>query len=171
MTWIFHDGPSGPASLSRRDIEVRFPLSNRAMLTLTHDKVLMEKLEKSGDRKSPRILSRLPEVRLAQMSDATVENVNRTNAYHSTHWAFSGSEQSWISAVMSQPSKRIRTWLEEGPEGFRLSKTYHSWATYSGTPLPTRRNLGSTSTMRFTATFRPGQALLTHGSPAIRRRT
>ena len=113
VTWIFHDGSSGHASLSRRDIEVRFPLSNRAMLALTHDKAFMDKLEKSSERESQRILSRLPEVRLEQMSDVTVENVNRTNAYHATRWAFSVSEQSWVSAVMAQPSKRIRTWLKD----------------------------------------------------------
>jgi Protein of unknown function (DUF4238) len=123
VIWLFHGGPSGHASLSRCDVEVRFPLSRKAMLSLTHDAALMEKLEKATKKERQRALHRLPEIRLARMADATIESVNRTHAFHAIRWAFSGIESTWISTVLSQPSKHIRTWLEEGPEGFRRGNT------------------------------------------------
>jgi hypothetical protein len=81
-----HSGVPLGYGVQRRDIEVRFPLSRRAFLTLTHDLKLIEILEKADRRKRDRLLAATPEVQVRSVSKAQVRAFNRGHVRHAHRW-------------------------------------------------------------------------------------
>jgi hypothetical protein len=90
--------------INRTDVEVRFPLSRKALLTLTHDLKLVELLERASDSKRSRLLKALPEIRIKPTVDSQVAALNRAHARHSHRWLFASNELDWAPAVLSEAS-------------------------------------------------------------------
>jgi hypothetical protein len=103
---VFHDVEAAAlgAGINRRDVEVRFPLSCKALLTLTHDHWLMDKLEHVGDAERRRLLNLLPEVEKKHAKDLEVTSLNKAHARHAHRWVFAPQEIDWIPNVLDQPS-------------------------------------------------------------------
>jgi uncharacterized protein DUF4238 len=87
--------------INRTDIEVRFPLSRRAFLTLTHDMRLNEILERANSAGQSRLLRRLPEIRVRNFKDAEVVMINRAHARHARRWLFAPSQIDWAVEVLA----------------------------------------------------------------------
>jgi hypothetical protein len=84
---IFTKSQSGFAALFREDVEVRFPLSRKAMLVLTHDIPQMENIARIARRKpseAKRKFWMLPEIRLESWNDDEVADANVAHASHCT---------------------------------------------------------------------------------------
>jgi hypothetical protein len=101
---VFHDAEPLGAGLNRRDVEVRFPLSRKAFLTLTHDTALIEKLTHASGAKKSRQLEALPEVRIKRVSDSEVSALNKGHARHAHLWLFAPAELNWVKDVLSAAS-------------------------------------------------------------------
>ena len=61
---VFHNPAPLGTGVNRSDVEIRFPLSRKAFLTLTHDARLMELLGRTSGAKRSRLLRALPEIRI-----------------------------------------------------------------------------------------------------------
>lgn len=90
--------------INRSDVEIRFPLSRRAFLVLTHDAKLMELLERASGAKRSRLLKALPEIRIKPTVDSEVTAFNRAHARHSHRWLFASKEVGWAQGVLSEAS-------------------------------------------------------------------
>ena len=90
--------------INRKDVEIRFPLSRKAFLTLTHDVKLMELLERASSSERSRLLKALPEIRIKPAIDSEVTALNRAHARHSHHWLFTSKEVTWAPGVLSAAS-------------------------------------------------------------------
>ena len=117
---LFNSGKGGFAGLLRPDVEVRFPLSRSAMLSLTHDVTLIERALRCSDKERIRLLSRLPEVRIARSVGEDVDRANRVQAYHSSVLILSGRHLPWASPIMKEPSKNVQMWVRQEAGGYRL---------------------------------------------------
>jgi hypothetical protein len=101
---VFHSSAPLGTGIDRRDIEIRFPLSRTALLTLTHDLHLVEALMRASSSKRSRLLGRLPEVRVQHVSDAEVTAFNKGNARHAHRWMFAPGEINWAPVILSGAS-------------------------------------------------------------------
>jgi hypothetical protein len=101
---VFHGGAPIGTGINRKDVELRFPLSSKAFLTLTHDAKLMELLEHASGSQRSRLLEVLPEIRIKHVVDSEVAALNRAHARHSHRWLFASNELEWASAVLSGAS-------------------------------------------------------------------
>ncbi len=100
---VFPGGPSVGAGLDRPNVEVRFPLSRRAFLILTHDVAFAEKLIKATAGQRERLLAALPEVRVRQVSDDEVIALNKGQARHAHRWIYTTAEVGWAASLLAQP--------------------------------------------------------------------
>ena len=107
---VFHNTAAAPlgAGINRRDIEIRFPLSHKAFLTLTHDEWLINKLERAQGSTRRRLLDALPEVRIKRATESEVTAFNKAHARHAHRWMFAPREVGWAASVLSQPSAAPR---------------------------------------------------------------
>jgi Protein of unknown function (DUF4238) len=101
---VFYSSEPLGTGMNRRDIEVRFPLSRRAFLTLTHDLPFVETLMRLSENKRSRLLDRIPEVRVQQATDAQVMFFNKGHARHALRWLFSADNVDWAADILSQVS-------------------------------------------------------------------
>lgn len=103
---VFHNVESAPlgAGINQRDIEVRFPLSCKAFLALTHDHWLINKLERVGDAARRRLLAVLPEIRREYPTNAEATALNKAHARHAHRWVFAPQEVDWIPNLLAQPT-------------------------------------------------------------------
>ena len=90
--------------LNRNDVEVRFPVSNRAFLTITHDLKFAEQLIGATAAKRARLLNRLPEVQIRYISDAQVVAFNRGHVRHARMWIFSSEQSEWVPELLKERS-------------------------------------------------------------------
>jgi len=90
--------------MQRPDIEVRFPLSRRAFLTLTHDMKLAGKIRNADERTRKRLLAATPEIKIRYVSSAQVRAFNRGHVRHAHRWIFASGELDWASELLAQPS-------------------------------------------------------------------
>lgn len=100
---VFYGTKSGGTGLNRTDVEVRFPVSASAFMTITHDVPRAHALMKATDRKRSKVLDKLPEVRMRHLTDAKVRFFNRGQVRHAHYWVFSGSECPWIQDLLNEP--------------------------------------------------------------------
>lgn len=101
---VFTDGAALGYGIQRRDIEVRFPLSGGAFLTLTHDLKLIEILQKADQRKRKRLLAATPEVQVRSASKDQIRAFNRGQVRHAHRWIFASKELDWAAELLAQPS-------------------------------------------------------------------
>jgi Protein of unknown function (DUF4238) len=101
---VFTGGDPLGYGVQRQDIEIRFPLSRRAFLTLTHDLKLIEIIEKADQRKRERLLAATPEVQVRSASNAEVRAFNRGHVRHAHRWIFAAHELDWAAELLAQPS-------------------------------------------------------------------
>lgn len=92
------------AGINRKDVEIRFPISSNAFLTITHDLKLTEQLMHAAEAKREKLLNRLPEVRVRYISDAEVLAFNRGHVRHARMWVFSSQESEWIPELLKERS-------------------------------------------------------------------
>lgn len=92
------------AGINRKDVEIRFPLSGTAFLTITHDIKLTEQLTRATEAQREKLLKRLPEVRIRHISDAEVLAFNRGHVRHARMWVFSSQELAWIPELLKEQS-------------------------------------------------------------------
>jgi len=90
--------------INRSDVEIRFPLSSKAFLTITHDPTLTEQLARANESRRKKLLDRLPEVRVRHISDAEILALNRGHVRHARMWAFSSQESNWIGELLKERS-------------------------------------------------------------------
>jgi hypothetical protein len=90
--------------LNRNDVEVRFPVSNSAFLTITHDLKFVEQLIGATAAKRARLLNRLPEVQIRYISDAQVLAFNKGHVRHSRMWIFSSEKSEWVPELLKERS-------------------------------------------------------------------
>lgn len=90
------------AGLNRNDVEIRFPVSSGAFLTVTHDLKFTEQLIKATEAKRAKLLNRLPEVQSRCISDPEVVAFNRGQVRHARMWAFSPDESEWIPELLKE---------------------------------------------------------------------
>lgn len=88
------------AGINRNDVEIRFPLSSKAFLTITHDLKFEEQLMRATGTKREKMLNRLPEVRIRHIHDAEVMAFNRGHVRHARMWVFSPRESQWIPELL-----------------------------------------------------------------------
>ena len=98
---IYIASNKGYAGLMRADVEVRFPLSRNALLTLTHERGFSES------------------IKISNWTDQDVAKANRTHAAHATTLLLSGQDLSWAAETMKGPSRNVRTWVEPEGKGYR----------------------------------------------------
>jgi hypothetical protein len=99
---VFYDSAPLGAGVNRTDVEIRFPLSRKAFLTLTHDLKFVAELERASGTRRSRLLERLPEVRVSHIRGPEVTAFNRAHVRHAHLWAFAPNDQEWIADVLSQ---------------------------------------------------------------------
>lgn len=116
---IFTKSQSGFAALFREDVEVRFPLSRKAMLVLTHDLRLMEIISRCKPSEGRRKFWALPEIRLETWDDDQVAKANRAHAAHCTALLIGGQDLEWSKQIMKESSKNVRMWIEREGSGYR----------------------------------------------------
>jgi len=90
--------------MQRPDIEVGFPLSRRAFLTLTHDMKLVERIRNADERTRERLLAATPEIKIRYASNAQVRAFNRGHVRHAHRWIFASRELDWAPELLAQPS-------------------------------------------------------------------
>lgn len=90
--------------LNRNDVEIRFPVSNSAFLTITHDLKFVEQLTRASEAKRAKLLERVPEVQIRYISDAQVVAFNKGHVRHSRMWIFSSEESEWIPKLLRERS-------------------------------------------------------------------
>jgi hypothetical protein len=90
--------------LNRNDVEVRFPVSNSAFLTITHDLKFAEQLIGATAAKRARLLNRLPEVQIRYISDAQVVAFNNGHVRHARMWIFSSEKSEWVPELLKERS-------------------------------------------------------------------
>jgi len=90
--------------LNRNDVEVRFPVSNSAFLTITHDLKFAEQLIGATAAKRARLLNRLPEVQIRYISDAQVVAFNKGHVRHARMWIFSSEKSEWVPELLKERS-------------------------------------------------------------------
>jgi len=120
---IFTKSQSGSAALFREDVEVRFPLSRKAMLVLTHDMPQMENVARIALRKpseAKRKFWMLPEIRLETWDDDEVAKANRAQAAHCTALLIGGQALEWSVPIMKESTKNVRMWIEREGSDFRM---------------------------------------------------
>lgn len=101
---IFHNSEPLGTGINRKDIEIRFPLSRKALLALTHDPHLVEALMRASSAERNRLLDRLPEVRVQRAGDAEVTVFNKASARHARRWLFASKEINWAGGIVSGAS-------------------------------------------------------------------
>jgi hypothetical protein len=101
---VFHQTREFGTGINRPDVEIRFPLSANALLTITHDLRLAEQLIKANENKRSKLLANLPEVRVRYVRDGDVLAFNRGHARHARMWAFSSQELDWMAEVLAARS-------------------------------------------------------------------
>jgi hypothetical protein len=90
--------------LNRNDVEIRFPVSSSAFLTITHDLKFAEQLIRATEAKRAKLLDRLPEVQIRYISDAEVVAFNKGHVRHARMWIFSSEESEWIPELLKERS-------------------------------------------------------------------
>jgi hypothetical protein len=107
---VFHNTATAPlgTGINRSDLEVRFPLSHKAFLTLSHDEWLIEQLGRAQGSKRDRLIETLPEVRVQQATESKVIALNKAHARHARRWVFAPREVDWAVDVLSEPSVASR---------------------------------------------------------------
>jgi len=90
--------------LNRNDVEVRFPVSNSAFLTITHDLKFAEQLIGATAAKRARLLNRLPEVQIRYIPDAQVVAFNKGHVRHARMWIFSSEKSEWVPELLKERS-------------------------------------------------------------------
>ena len=90
--------------LNRNDVEVRFPVSNSAFLTITHDLKFAEQLIGATVAKRARLLNRLPEVQIRYIPDAQVVAFNKGHVRHARMWIFSSEKSEWVPELLKERS-------------------------------------------------------------------
>jgi len=90
--------------LNRNDVELRFPVSNSAFLTITHDLKFAEELIRATEAKRAKLLNRLPEVQIRYISDAQVVAFNKGHVRHARMWIFSSEKSEWIHELLKERS-------------------------------------------------------------------
>ena len=101
---VFSRNRTHGTGINRNDVEIRFPVSSNALLTLTHDLVLAEQLIGASKTKRAKLLNRLPEVRVRHIPDDQVLAFNKGHVRHTRMWAFSSQESEWIAALLKERS-------------------------------------------------------------------
>jgi hypothetical protein len=99
---VFQDGAPLGTGINRPDVEIRFPLSRNAFLTLTHDVSLRNALERANKKRKSRLLQLLPEIRIVDAVDSQVTMFNRGHARHAHQWLFASAEVVWAAGVLSE---------------------------------------------------------------------
>jgi hypothetical protein len=99
---IFHSGIGGSVALTREDIEIRFPLSCSALLSLTHDLPLLRELERASLGEMRRMLTRLPEIRVSSSVSRQFQNAELLG--QETAMAFLDGVCRPLIKVLSDPS-------------------------------------------------------------------
>jgi Protein of unknown function (DUF4238) len=107
---LWHERPDiDHAGISRPDTHVEFPLTRNALLSMTHDFVLIESVKKarpgSGVR---RLLENLPEVRITQANEALVHEFNLRQAQYCSQWVFAGRQNDWPIEILQGRSRNVR---------------------------------------------------------------
>jgi hypothetical protein len=97
---VFHSGLGSGAGLNRMDVEVRFPLSRKALLTFTHDRPLVEVLLRSSERNQRRLLGKSKQIAEKWISDGDVTYFNRGLVRHCEQWVFAPIEVDWLESLL-----------------------------------------------------------------------
>jgi len=88
--------------LNHNDVEIRFPVSSGALLTITHDLKFAEQLVKTTETKRAKLLNRVPEVQIRYVSDAEVMAFNKGHVRHARMWVFSSEKSEWIPDLLQK---------------------------------------------------------------------
>ena len=123
---VFTSGAPLGSGINRPDIEIRFPLSRQAFLTLTHDAALVEKLKRASAVKRSQLLDVLPEIRIKYATSAQVAAFNKGHARHTHQWLFASREFEWVVNMLNAPSAAPRIMDLSGPDliHFQSSVSY-----------------------------------------------
>jgi hypothetical protein len=112
---VYYRGGGGPAGLNRSDLEVRFPLSRKMMLAITHDIPFAKKLLKAKEKDRAAVLARRKEIRQSFLSHAEVEVLNRDHVAHAQRWVFSGHSLPWAIEDLATTSMNTKSlYIEQG---------------------------------------------------------
>jgi hypothetical protein len=106
---IFHGDRRVGTGVNRYDVEIRFPLSSNALLTITHDFQASVKLAQAKEYERAKLLAKVPEVRIRYVSDAVVAAFNKAHAKHARVWAFAPTEVDWMNDILAAPSAAPET--------------------------------------------------------------
>jgi hypothetical protein len=90
--------------LNRTDVEIRFPVSNSAFLTITHDLKFTEQLVRATEAMRAKLLNHLPEVQIRHISDAQILAFNKGHVRHARMWIFSSEKSEWIPELLKERS-------------------------------------------------------------------
>lgn len=101
---VFSQNRTHGTGINRRDVEIRFPVSSNAFLTITHDVKFTEQLIHASETKRAKLLNRLPEVSVRHISDAELLALNRGHVRHARMWVFSSQESEWIPELLKERS-------------------------------------------------------------------
>jgi len=101
---VFSRNRTHGTGINRNDVEIRFPVSSNALLTITHDLVLAEQLINATGTKRAKLLNRIPEVRVRWITDDEVLTFNRGHVRHARMWVFSSQELEWIGPLLRERS-------------------------------------------------------------------
>jgi hypothetical protein len=99
---VFSSNRAFGAGINRKDIQIRFPVSSSAFLTITHDLILAEKLIRATEVQRDKLLSRLPEVCVRHASDSEVTAFNKGQVRHARMWVFSPQESDSIPELLKE---------------------------------------------------------------------
>ncbi|MFZ1084360.1 MAG: DUF4238 domain-containing protein [Terracidiphilus sp.] len=100
---VYSHGGYG-TGINRNDVEIRFPISSNAFLTITHDLKLADLLIRATEAERAKLLNRLPEVQIRYIRDAEVSAFNRGHVRHARMWVFSSQESDWIPDLLKEQS-------------------------------------------------------------------
>jgi len=97
------------AGIIRPDTTVEFPLSRTALLSMTHDFALINRVNRLGpNREARRILNQVPEIRTTQTNGGQVRDFNLRQVAYCSHWIFCGRQNGEFIDVLRKRSKNVR---------------------------------------------------------------
>lgn len=101
---VFHAKVDVGGGLDRPDVEVRFPLSRKAFLSVTHDFPRIRAIEKATGAKQKKLRKSLPGIRVRHIDKPEVFALNRGHARHAQRWVFSGTDMPWVDQILAGAS-------------------------------------------------------------------
>jgi len=96
-------------AIVRADCRIIFPLSRTSVLVMEHDNALMAKLNRIGQgSKARKLLSRSPEIRMANAAPKDVALFNQMHADQASRWIYAGQPNDWLIPRLQRGTTNVR---------------------------------------------------------------